>query len=225
MTDLVVLVPVLNRPGNVEPLLVSFERSGAPGDLIFIADESDHAEIQAIEEAGASALVTDGLVTWPRKINLGYRETDALWMLLAADDVRFRPGWWEATAELRAAGFGVIGTNDLGNPRVLRGEHATHALVAREYADAQGTIDGPGAVVCDEYLHWFCDDELVATAKARGSWAPCPASIVEHMHPYFRPGVAWDQTYALGEMASSTDRLLWERRRPRIEAIGVLRSA
>lgn len=218
MSDLVVLVPVLDRPAHVAPLVESFRLSGAPGRLLFVTDHDDYEERAAIAEAGAQELETRGLGTWPRKINAGYRATSEPWMLLAADDVRFHVGWWEATESLRRAGCGVIGTNDLGNPRVLRGEHATHPLVSREYADKHGTIDGSGAVVCEAYAHWFCDDELVATAKARGAWAPCLGAIVEHRHPYWGRG-KWDATYQLGQDRAKTDREVWQARAPRIACL------
>lgn len=217
MSELVVLVPVLNRPESVAPLVASFAASGAPGRLLFVTDHDDYAERAAIADAGAQELDTRGLVTWPKKINAGYRATTEPWMLLAADDVRFRTGWWDATEPQRRAGFGVIGTNDLGNLRVMRGDHATHALVSREYADTRGTIDGPGAIVCEDYGHWYCDDELVETAKARGAWAPCLAAHVEHRHPYWGRG-QWDATYQLGQERARADRAVWQERAPRIAA-------
>lgn len=214
MTELVVLVPALRRPQNVAPLLESFRQSKTPGRLVFITDRDDHAERDAIAKAGAFEIVTDNLGTWPRKIHAGYLGTSEPWMLLGADDVRFWAGWWEATAGLRER-FSVIGTNDLGTPRVKAGEHSTHTLVSREYADVQGTIDGPGAVVCEQYGHWFVDDELIATAKSRGAWSPCLGSVVEHRHPYFGRG-PMDEVYRLGESRAAEDKRLWEERRKRI---------
>jgi len=215
LSDLVVLVPVLGRPAHVAPLLESFAEGGSGGRLLFVADASDTEEREALEAAGAEVLVVDDLVTWPRKINAGYRATTEPWMLLGADDIRFLPGWWEATETARMADFGVIGTNDLGNPRVMAGEHATHALVSRRYADLYGTIDGPGAVVCEEYDHWCVDDELVLTAKARGLWSPCLEAVVRHDHPYWKRG-EWDDIYTLGETSAARDRGVLRERFARI---------
>jgi hypothetical protein len=218
MSELVVLVPVLDRPKNVAPLVKSFAASGAPGRLLFIADADDRAERAAIASAGAEVLVSHANVrTWPRKVNMGYRSTSEPWMLLCGDDVRFHPGWFQATAGLRAQGFGVIGTNDLGNARVLRGEHSTHTLVSRAYADDFGTIDSPGEVVHEGYRHCFTDDELIRTAKARGVWSPCLTSIVEHAHPFWKKA-PMDPVYALGQESFPRDAALFQRRAERIDS-------
>ena len=217
MSDLVVLVPVLNRPHRVRPLIESFNASGAPGYLRFIVHHRDRAEWQALMDADACFTIGEAS-SWPEKINLGYRGRVEPWLLLAADDIHFHPGWWEATELLRDAGYGVIGTNDLGNPAVLRGTHTTHALVSRRYIDEKGgTVDGPGTVIHEGYRHWFCDNELVETAKARGQWAFCRESIVEHLHPYYGKA-PHDATYALGEKHRHEDAALWAQRRLRIAA-------
>jgi len=214
--SVVVLVPVLSRPRNVSPLVESFRKSGTVGRLLFIANESDWDELAAIERAKSDLLVVpDALSTWPQKINEGYRCSSEPWMLLGADDIRFRPGWFEATSKLREHGFGVIGTNDLGNPAVLRGEHSTHPLIDRDYADEMGTIDGPGEIVHCGYRHWCCDNEIVETAKARKAWAFCSSAVVEHCHPYWGKA-EMDDTYRLGEAHRHEDILLWNERRLRL---------
>lgn len=211
MSEVIVLVPVLRRPQNVAPLVESFAKSDTPGQLLFLVDLDDEREIRAIEAAGQGYRIAPRQ-SWPCKINYGYRATSEPWLLCAADDVNFHSGWFQATKPLRDSGYSVIGTNDLGNPRVLRGEHSTHTLVRRSYADEFGTLDGPAAIVHEGYRHWCVDDELVATAKARGALAFCREAIVEHRHPYW--GAAkWDDTYALGESRAREDLALWAERR------------
>jgi hypothetical protein len=78
---------------------------------------------------------------------------------------------------------GVVGTNDLGNARVMAGEHSTHSLVRRSYIDEQGTIDEQGKVLCEAYWHEYVDDEFVKTSMARHAWAFAEDSHVEHLHP------------------------------------------
>jgi len=69
-----VLLPVLNRPQRVQPVLDSLRLSGYPVRPFFICSFGDTAEIQAVEAARAEYL----LVPWPaaegdyaRKINYG----------------------------------------------------------------------------------------------------------------------------------------------------------
>jgi len=216
MSNVDVLVPVLCRPHRVLPLMRSFGSSGASGRLLFVANEGDEEELAIIDKVGAEVLIVpDTCLSWPQKINRSFVETEADWVLLGADDVHFHPGWWQATQGLRDSDkFGLIGTNDLGNPVVLRGEHATHPLISRRYALDYGTFDTPpgsGVVVHEGYRHWFVDNELVATAKLRGKWTPCLESVVEHLHPYWGKG-EWDEVYELGERERLADQKLWSER-------------
>lgn len=226
--ELLVLVPVLNRPENVQPLLDSFAESDAAaqgGLLVLLANEDDTDEIAAIRKADRKgALVADVTLpilarSWPQKIDWAWRNVlplmpNARWILLAADDIRFGPYWYEATKGLREDGqYQVIGTNDLGNPRVMAGDHAVHPLVRFDFA----SVDDPDTPVHSGYHHWFVDDELVTTAKVRGVWAPCLDSVVEHLHPYFDKG-QMDSTYALGERNAKKDESLFLTRLALIDA-------
>lgn len=202
--DIVILVPVLGRPQNVAPLLESIRAAGDHRTL-FIVSPHDREEREAITREGGlyvDAPFEVGPGDYARKINYAAHglkdhvwEWD--WILTGADDLRFHPGWAEAALrvaheEFRAA---VIGTNDLANPRVMKGKHATHSLVSRHYIEAYGTVDEPGKVLHEGYPHEFVDDELVETAKWRGMWAFARDSHVEHMHPHFRPEIPTDDLY------------------------------
>lgn len=205
-----ILVPVLNRPHNVEPLLESIrESTTVDHQVLFVADPDDEPERHALDRAGAVTLLKAG--TYAEKINHAAGCTSASFVFLAADDLRFHRGWFENAVARMTGRVGVVGTNDLGNRRVIAGEHSTHSLVARWYID-QGTIDEPGKVLHEGYTHCFCDDELVATAKHRGAWAFAPDSIVEHLHPDWAKGQR-DSTYDLGQRNFRHDRRVFHRRR------------
>lgn len=147
------------------------------------------------------------------KVNWGFEISKEPWLFLVGDDVHFHRGWLDQALEVaRTTGKHVIGTNDLGNPAVLAGEHATHMLISRDYIEHQGASwDGPGVVCHEGYRHWFVDNEIVMAAKQRRAWAPCLASHVEHMHPYFRKGKV-DDVYRIGEAAAGLDQVLWQAR-------------
>lgn len=120
---------------------------------------------------------------YPAKINLGATNTTEPLIFLGAGDIRFHPGWLDAClARLTAPGVGVVGTNDLCNPRTASGALSTHTLVTRRYASL-GSIDNPAALLHPNYWHEFVDDEFVASAKYRGAYAHAPDAIVEHLHP------------------------------------------
>jgi glycosyltransferase involved in cell wall biosynthesis len=216
MTELAVLVPVLNRPRNVAPLVESF-LAGCPEDsaICFLTNVDDTDEINAVLQVVDDDRVyisSTERVTWPEKINYGVWYLHADWYLLAADDIRFTPGWWDATARLRKnKRISVIGTNDLGNPRVAAGQLVIHPLVRGTYIRDYGTIDEPGKVVHDGYHHWCCDDELLWTAKSRDAFVYCADAVIEHLHPYWGKG-EMDATYAKGEANAEADMALWRER-------------
>jgi len=205
-----VIVPVLHRPQNAAPFMASLRASTGLASVYAVANPDDAETVKAWEEAGATVLLADG-ISFAEKVNVGYSETDEPWLFLTGDDVRFHPGWLD---HAQAAGIGnsVVGTNDLGNPRVMRGEHATHMLIRRAYvADLGASWDEPGVVCHEGYRHWYVDDEIVTAARQRGVYAHAPGSIVEHLHP------AWgkaddDDVYALGQAAQSNDRELFQKR-------------
>ena len=194
--DLVILVPMLGRAHRVPPLLDSIEAT-CKARVLFLVSPGDKAVYDAVDAAGCERVEVRKLPQgdYARKINTGYRHTTEPLLFLAADDLCFHPGWYEAAVAKLTAGIGVVGTNDLGSPRVLAGEHATHSLVTRDYADEHGTIDGPGEILHEGYPHDWVDDELIGTAKSRGAWAMALDSHVEHLHPNWGKA-SMDDSYA-----------------------------
>jgi hypothetical protein len=224
---LAVLVPVLGRPQNVVPLVRSFVESGTPGQLRFVVTLGDDEEHRAVVDAQSHNVGrTEGhAVTWPEKINLGVESIAADWYLCAADDIRFTPGWWDATRELRNGLAGVIGTNDAlpgtpGNPAVAAGSHTCHPLIRASYIREYGTIDEKGKAVHDGYRHWCVDNELVVTAMIRDRWAFCREAVLIHDHPYWGRGT-WDATYQLGETNNQADLELWRWRAKHLLGVDV----
>jgi len=209
-----VLCPVLRRPHRAQPLAESLAAATPDARLVFIATEGDDAEIDAVRATGCDLLILPGPHQhgdWSKKINYGYRNTTEPLMLLCGDDVVFHDGWLEAAASLMVGPIGVVGTNDLANERVMRGIHSTHPMVARRYADEQGTVEGPGRVVSECYQHNYVDDELVGTAKKRKAWAFARDSIVEHRH-VFHGSAPDDEVYKLGRQGMRADRAVYRSR-------------
>lgn len=220
MNAIAVIVPVLARPQNVAPLAESLWASTERASLTFVCTPNDEEEIRAVDETGADYLVVEfppGPGDYARKIQAGYEsvgEEGAPLVLLAADDLIFHPGWLE-TVEAVADRYdvGVIGTNDLANPSVLRGAHSTHPVVRRCYIDRRGGVAGsPGTVYSDAYTHNYVDNELVATAIARGCYHHAFDAILEHRHPLWRTAPD-DETYRLGQQHAARDARLFESRR------------
>lgn len=148
---------------------------------------------------------------YARKINHGYRASDRPCLFTGADDIVFDLGWYDAARALLdvpepavqvlgggatitgpfnmlTSHVGVVGTNDQCNARTFVPDlpeypHSTHSLIGRWYADQGASWDGPNVIYHEGYEHEYCDDELVATARLRGSYAHALDSIVRHLHP------------------------------------------
>lgn len=180
----VVLVPMLGRAHLIGRLLESI-RTTSEAAVLWLTSPHDAEVRSALDELGERRLdvVWQPVGDYARKINTGYRATTEPLLFLGAIDLVFHPGWFEAAAARLTPGVGVVGTNDLGSARVMAGRHATHFLVSREYVDRFGTIDQPGQVLHEGYVHEYVDDELVATARKRRAWEHAGDSHVEHMHP------------------------------------------
>ncbi|MCU1494804.1 MAG: hypothetical protein JWO62_2568 [Acidimicrobiaceae bacterium] len=208
-----VIVPALHRPQNVRPFMESLVASTGLATAWFICEEDDEEEIAEAKACGAEVLVSSDAHSFAEKVNVAYALTSSPWLLLAGDDVRFRPGWLDHALDVaRRYGTEVVGTNDLANPRVMRGEHATHPLIAREYIDRLGASwDGPGVVCHEGYRHWYVDDEIVSVAKQRSTFTVALGSQVEHLHP-IAGKAADDEIYRLGARHADDDRKLFERR-------------
>ena len=207
-----VIVPVLSRPANVAPLVESLRASTGLADVLFVTEPDDVFEWAAIDATKwANRIVHPG--TFAEKVNAALDHVTTSRVFITGDDVRFRPGWLDHlqfVADRYDAK--VVGANDLGNPRVLAGEHATHMLIDVDYIRTEGASwDGPGVVCHEGYRHWYVDDEIVTVAKQRGVFQVALGSIVEHMHPIFGKA-ADDDVYRLGQSHANDDRATFTRR-------------
>lgn len=218
-----VVVPVLGRPEHAEPFMRSLRASTGLTMAYAVVERSDLEAAEAWRAAGAELLWGDdefvdgegtAAHTFAEKVNLGYRQTTEPWLFICGSDVKFHAGWLDHAQHVAdTLGGEIIGTNDLGNPRVMSGDHATHLLIRRSYVDEFGASwDGPKVVCHEGYRHNFVDDEIVTAAKQRGVWQMALGSVVEHLHPLFNKGVE-DEVYEIGQSSWGLDRALFKARR------------
>jgi hypothetical protein len=212
MNEIAVIVPAMRRPQNVAPLMRSLEASTDRATAYFVCDHGDTDQIKAVLDTDAQFVINwSSSTTFATKCNLGYRETEEPWLLFVGDDVHFHPGWVEAA--LAAGEYGAfVSTNDMGNPRVMAGRHATHPMVARWWLDQHGaTWDGPGAVCHQGYRHWYVDNEWTAVALNAGQFVYAEDAKIEHMHPVWDKGDS-DEIYTLGQASAHADSRLFRER-------------
>jgi glycosyltransferase involved in cell wall biosynthesis len=214
-----VLIPSSGRPAAVTRVLRSLLQAtpghGEVWEAHVIAEADDPATWSAAEDAGFTPLCNERARSYAGAVNSGYLLTGSPVLFCGADDLRFHRGWLQtALRVLDDPDASVVGTNDLGHGAVIAGDHATHYLLRRSYCDHPGgCVDGPGTVLHEGYGHSFTDTELVETAKARGVFRPCLASVVEHLHPSWGKA-GWDDTYRKGAEPWAADERLFESRRP-----------
>lgn len=206
-----VLIPTLGRPANIQRVIDDLEPT-APRNLIdpiFIVESHDRDTIEAIELAQRTYVVNERSASYAGAINTAVEQTTHDYLLIAADDLHFHDGWLDPLLEM-SQDFAVVGTNDMHNPEVLAGTHATHYLVTRNYCEL-GTIDEAYPLLHEGYVHNYTDTEAIATAKFRGEFAPCLTSCVEHIH--WAWGLAsMDDTYLKGANTVHGDEALYRSR-------------
>jgi hypothetical protein len=214
LTSVAVLVPVLGRPHRAAPVAASIRASDPRARPIFLCSPGDDDEIMAVRGCDEPAVVVPweaGPGDYAGKMNLGFKLVGDEWVFLGADDLVFHEGWFDACLrEHDRTDACVIGTNDMGNARVIAGKHSTHTLVHRDYLEC-GTIDEDDLILHPGYTHQFVDDEFVQTADARGTYAHAKDAFVEHLHPSWGKG-SDDPTYRRGAEQFDRDRRLYEER-------------
>lgn len=208
-----IFIPTFNRPVNIKRVVDNIHvNTTGVYRIYFIVEKSDQPTIDAINVTGEKIIFNEGRGTYASCINIAHKQTDEMFFFCGADDLNFHPRWLEEALSRMTQGIEVVGTNDLYNPDVLKGTHATHYLVRRTYIKKySGVIDEPNTVLYD-YDHNYTDTEFIETAKARGCFMSCPASIVEHLH------WAWgkaqmDETYQKGNRNAQQDKRVYEERK------------
>lgn len=190
--------------------------------IVCIVERDDMDSYHIARGAGAIVVINHRSPSYAGSINSAWECLQPDMFFCGADDLRFNPGWLEeALANVTTADHPfhqdtpvVIGTNDIHNQEVARGEHATHYLVSKGYIEHfGGVIDKSAPVLYEGYDHNWTDREFIGTAKLHGSFLPCLTSVVEHLH--FTFGLSqMDDTYQKTRRAVDQDQQLYEQRRP-----------
>lgn len=200
----VLVMPAAERPGTFAEKVNFGYRCvvGAPALL-------DPLKAVDAEAAAGVEELFKTLSSTPYRLHaLSPHEFEALpeWLFITGDDVRFYPGWLDHAQAAAGDKHHVVGTNDMSNPRVMAGKHATHILLRTSYVDEVGASwDEPGLIAHEGYRHWYVDDEIVTAAQQRGVWTSAPNSVVEHMHPAWGKG-RQDAVYELGQSHAENDK-------------------
>jgi hypothetical protein len=160
--------------------------------VVVNASDTDTLEAWTARDSVQVVIVGEERRSFACKANDGYRRTEAPWILIVGDDVRFERQWLTMAFDAGAPGRAqVIGTNDLGLQS--RGELSPHLLSHEGYA------------------HNYVDREIQAVAQQRGVYAFARRSVIEHLH-HAASKAPVDATYQLGTATLAEDKALWKQR-------------
>jgi glycosyltransferase involved in cell wall biosynthesis len=189
-----VLIPTLGRPHklkeNVDNLFSVTGRDEI--DIVFIIEPDDEASLKAAEQLECLIVLNERTKNYAGAINTAVNVLDHRYFYAAADDFNFHPNWLPPLLE-KSKQYGIVGSDDLGNPNVKAGNFAVSYLVSRWYIP-YACIGYPDCLVYEGYKHNYTDTELSQTAIHRGQYYFCAESVVEHMHPAWGKA-GFDKTY------------------------------
>jgi glycosyltransferase involved in cell wall biosynthesis len=213
-----VLIPTFGRASRLADVVQNAHDNTAGDHVVVLAVESeDHETISVARGLDCQLVINERRPNYSGAITTAYEHTRADYLFAGADDLNFHPGWDEVALSHMDGWVMVVGTNDLLNPYVTAGTHATHYLVDRRYLDEVGGVvdQGPGSFLFDGYSHQYTDTEFIGTAKMRARFRPCFDSIVEHMHAWSdKPGrAAPDATTSKANARITEDAALYDSRR------------
>lgn len=221
-TTISILIPSLGRSSHVARVLDNIIKNTTPPfEVVFIVENPEFAEYMRetspyFGDLDVYVVKNVNSKSYGGAINSGYKYATGEYVFLGSDDLNFHPGWdLEALSTMvRLPHIKVVGTNDLFNAFVLEGLHSTHSLVDRDYIDRVGGVidQSPGQVLYEGYAHNFVDTEFIGTAKARAVFAPCLASVVEHLH-WLAEKSDKDATYEKSEVGMQADADIYYPRR------------
>ena len=192
MAQVVIALPLM-RPHNLAEVVRTIVESTDDYRIVVAAQTGPC--VDACDGLPVEVMADDG-GTWPARINRIVAATTEPFIFTAADDLAFRPGWFDAARIVmdQIPGGGLVAVNDLMN------RAGVHFLISREYVNTLGgsLADPPGVAMHEGFRHAYCDDFARKCAMHRGRWGFAERSIVEHLHCGIGKA-PHDEVYAQGE--------------------------
>lgn len=214
-----ILIPSLNRPQNLEPLLRSIQFATPEDHYVFLM-VSDSESVKIARELGHPYLDDsdnpDKRYVTRNNEMVRHLRPGTKQVFFGSDDIEFYPHWLDEALIVMNRGYDVVVGDD------LRNQNGTMALMNVNYF-SRAVFDRPGDVFHNGYIHNFADTEQFFTAKVQGTFARAMNSRVEHLNPVFYGARAlpYDETYSLSRIGNDHDAALYAAREPLISEWGV----
>lgn len=140
-----VIIPTYGRADRLARVAANIaENTETAHRVVFAVEVDDTASIDVAAELDVDVVVNERKANYSGAITTAYLATPAEHVFAGADDLNFHPGWDIPALALMDDWTMVVGTNDLLNPYVTAGLHATHYLVDRRYLDEVGGVVDQG---------------------------------------------------------------------------------
>jgi glycosyltransferase involved in cell wall biosynthesis len=215
-----ILIPTYGRAERLPKVVANIQANTTVAHrVVFITEPEQPLELDL---PGVDVFTNERTANYAGAINTVLQYLPHPYWFAGADDLDFRPGWDKAALDCMDDQTMVVGTNDLHNPFVLDGYHATHYLTDRRYVETYGgtLTEGPGVAFFEGYDHNYTDTEYIGVAKARARFKPCLTSVVEHMHHEFGQSQK-DATYERGIRHRAEDEALYRERKKQWDSLVV----
>jgi glycosyltransferase involved in cell wall biosynthesis len=180
--------------------------------LYFIVTPEDVDSIKVLKKLKQKYFVLDG--EYCAAINYGVKKTQEPFIVCAADDVVFQPGWDSRLFMMALQNpskniFGGIDSWKVSKTLI----HISHPMVRRSYI--KGNLYYP------DYIHYNEDVELIQRGWKEGCVLITPEILIEHPHPYAegKTEEEFDDTYKRSMKNCKHDGDIYNRRKGEFEMV------
>ena len=126
-----VIIPTYGRADRLARVAANIaENTETAHRVVFAVEVDDTASIDVAAELDVDVVVNERKANYSGAITTAYLATPAEHVFAGADDLNFHPGWDIPALALMDDWTMVVGTNDLLNPYVTAGLHASGNQIA-----------------------------------------------------------------------------------------------
>ena len=171
MKKTAIFIPVVDRIDNIRRIIPNIRANTSLPFTIYVI--TDNQEIIDYCHQNKVKVFSNGKKTYIERINWLYQNTKEPYFFTGCDDLEFSSGWLK---EAMSKNKDVVGVNNTINDLPIS------FLIKRKYIETQsGCFDFEDVVFCPLYHHYFCDIEMIATARKRMVYGYAEKSIVRHL--------------------------------------------
>ena len=208
MIKVSVVMPSRGRSQQLRGCIEQLQLVSPEVETIVVADTDDAKTCAVAEDLNCKLIVitNQGDSGTSHCWNVGAAAASGEAFVLGADDLKFHPGWLEASlyglAQLNMVG--MVGFNDL-SPSA--GDLATHYMVSKSYA----ANEWGGVLAIPSYKHLWLDTEATTRARRDKCYYYAEDAIVEHLH-WLWGKAENDEIYQFGQQSYGAGEETFNRR-------------